>query len=141
MNQDERQRFLDGIKQNPLDGHLRCVFADWLEEHGEDDEALRQRQWLPAFTVLKYIVFPYIDEYPDEYLRTPILMYEGVMAEVNYWKWCVEGGDSPSFGNTTAQEKLQDVDARTEFWKAFTVITGIDPPDDIKDQECYHCAC
>lgn len=37
--------FLAALRENPYDGELREVYADWLEEHGFDDEALEQREW------------------------------------------------------------------------------------------------
>jgi uncharacterized protein (TIGR02996 family) len=36
---NERQAFLDHIIDNPEDDVARLVFADWLEEHGEEERA------------------------------------------------------------------------------------------------------
>lgn len=38
------QRFLDGIRAAPDDDLRRLVFADWLEEHGEEKRAVFVRQ-------------------------------------------------------------------------------------------------
>ena len=47
MNQDLKQilAFQKAIAENPYDRKTRLVFADWLEEHGLDDEAHEQRSW------------------------------------------------------------------------------------------------
>lgn len=41
----DRLRFEEAIAENPYDRATRLVYADWLEEHGHDDEALVQREW------------------------------------------------------------------------------------------------
>ena len=37
------RRFLDHLSQHPDDAGMRMVFADWLEETGQDRKATRQR--------------------------------------------------------------------------------------------------
>ncbi len=45
----EREAFLRAINELPWDDEsARLVFADWLDEHGEHDEADRQRRWLTS---------------------------------------------------------------------------------------------
>lgn len=39
--------FLKAIEANPGDTQLRLVFADWLDEHDEPDEAAAQRAFDP----------------------------------------------------------------------------------------------
>ncbi len=41
----EKEAFLTAIAEDRYDQQTRWVFADWLEEHGLDDEALVQRSW------------------------------------------------------------------------------------------------
>ena len=45
---NEREAFLEAIAANQDDTLIRLVFADWLDEHGEPEEAERQRQWPEA---------------------------------------------------------------------------------------------
>ena len=46
---DERQAFLDAIAAGPWDDEVtRLVYADWLDEHGEHEEADRQRKHIPV---------------------------------------------------------------------------------------------
>jgi uncharacterized protein (TIGR02996 family) len=42
---NERVAFLRAIAANEDDALVRLVYADWLEEHGEHEEAERQRKW------------------------------------------------------------------------------------------------
>ncbi len=46
MNQ--KQEFLDALARNPFDVDTLLVFADWLQEHGEDDTPYRRRAVEPA---------------------------------------------------------------------------------------------
>lgn len=44
-HEKESKCFLDWIAEDPEDRSRRPIYADWLEERGYDDEALRQRRW------------------------------------------------------------------------------------------------
>lgn len=44
----DRDRFLRALAENEDDTTLRVIFADWLDEHGEHEEADRQRKWPAA---------------------------------------------------------------------------------------------
>src|SRR5205814_1124014 len=46
MNQ--RNAFLKALAKNEDDTATRLVYADWLDEHGEHEEADRQRKWPAA---------------------------------------------------------------------------------------------
>jgi uncharacterized protein (TIGR02996 family) len=45
---NDREAFLRALKKNEDDTATRIIFADWLDEHGEHEEADRQRQWPAA---------------------------------------------------------------------------------------------
>ncbi len=45
----ERDAFEVLLKDNPQDWTTRLIYADWLEEHGFDDEAQRQREFKAAW--------------------------------------------------------------------------------------------
>lgn len=52
-NEQQRQAFEQALQANRCDVVTRGVYADWLEEHGYDDEALEQRrmtspEWVEA---------------------------------------------------------------------------------------------
>src|SRR5438270_247154 len=44
----ERQAFLKALKKNEDDVTTRMVYADWLDDRGEHEEADRQRKWPAA---------------------------------------------------------------------------------------------
>src|SRR5262245_9445707 len=44
----ERDAFLKVLSENEDDTTARLVFADWLDEHGEHEEADRHRKWPAA---------------------------------------------------------------------------------------------
>lgn len=44
----EYDKFLEALAKNPDDTPLRLVFADWLDEQGEHEEADRHRKWPAA---------------------------------------------------------------------------------------------
>jgi uncharacterized protein (TIGR02996 family) len=44
----DREVFLQALADNPDDVDVRLVFADWLDDHGEHEEADRQRKWPAA---------------------------------------------------------------------------------------------
>ena len=48
----ERQAFEDAIDKNPLDATNHGVYADWLDEHGEHEEAKFRRslsEWIRKY--------------------------------------------------------------------------------------------
>ena len=47
-NDPIRQDFLDALKKDEDDTGTRMVFANWLDEQGEHEEAERHRKWPTA---------------------------------------------------------------------------------------------
>lgn len=165
---DHRQYFLEAIEKAPMDEVARNIYADWLDEQGEVEEANRQRKFVPALGVLEKYANPdweetqpgyrekYIEKYgQDEWDEVwgksggpDPFPYEQLMREVEWWK---EGvlGKSPygsgtpwiGFGSNFAQDELRDEEKKQEFWEAFEVVTGIKAPVALKQQEWYKCAC
>lgn len=152
MREDEKA-MLAALKKTPLDEGLRLAYADWLDENDRPDEGQRQREWIKAFNYI--LQFTRTDEesweYDDEGEKIPdshTINYKGVMDEVEWWRSTVTGeytqyglGGSIGFGTTYAQDALQDAATRREFWRCFKVLTGVEAPEDLRNQEWYHCAC
>lgn len=42
---DQQQAFIQALKRNEDDLVTRLIYADWLEEHDQPEEAERMRQW------------------------------------------------------------------------------------------------
>lgn len=65
---DERQAFLAAIAAAPWDEELhRLVYADWLDERGEVEEADRQRRHVPAERWLRAFALRHRAKYFSDY--------------------------------------------------------------------------
>jgi uncharacterized protein (TIGR02996 family) len=149
MNQDV---FLRAIEAEPLNEAMRGVYADWLDENDQPEEAQRQREWVKAFHYLAQFTREHYDgwEYDDDGERIPgTLKYDfaKVMDEVGWWKESVTEGTayiqkgSIGFSTVYAQDELHDPEKRREFWRCFKVITGVEASEELRNQEWYRCAC
>ena len=79
---DMRQQFLDAIKADPYDLKTRKIFADWLDEFGDEkdaDLAAEQRAW----TREKQDAIVWLTEYA-QYLD---MSYEELIQEVVRIAW------------------------------------------------------
>lgn len=155
---EQERAFLDAIKASPLDHGLRMMYSDWLDENDRAEEAVRQRQWIDAYHVIKdYTREWYNCDYDEDGQEIPgsrKFDYDAVMDEVAEWENMIRNRGKEivynwgrytialSFSTNHAQEVLgESAENRAEFWKAFTVLTGLEPPADLKEQEWYSCAC
>ena len=134
---DDRQAFLAAIQADPLDDLVRCVFADWLDEHGEVEEATRQRQWVSAYEYLrKNFVNPYGEEEGEE---SP--GHAEVLAEIESWQRSLVEIGEICFGNTDAAENLYDPENHAEFYRTLEIVTGATILPETRERASFHCAC
>ncbi len=166
----DRERFLKALAKNEDDTSTRLVFADWLDEHGEYDEANRQRAWpeAKAWLVKFYsdsrrdqieTLNGYRREYPDEYEgRTSVEddfddpsdnyvnTFERMMEQATA---CILGSDrwggSEPFGRMIVYNSEWLCDAlrahHREFWTNACIYLGYPIPDDLDDKGHFSCAC
>lgn len=132
----ERQEFLDKINENPLDGVARDIFADWLDDQGEHEEANRQRayiasrQWLTDYACR---LNPYdIGTYDKKFKmggKTPDEVFEIMLSELQSGEIFAHGTDLHSLG------ELENPD---EFFRHSAIVLGyaVDP-----DNLYYGCSC
>lgn len=85
-----QEEFMAKIAENPLDELQRHVYADWLIEHDQPEEAERQRQWVPAEKWLRqYAMYhKHYDAHLGEDKVYEILIQEAKNGEIFY-----HGGD------------------------------------------------
>ena len=125
----EERAFLEAIRRDPLDRPTRLVFADWLEEHGRDDEAasyrrlredvLRADLWMRRFAL--EVRQPY-----QELIDAGHAMRSGEV-------WC--------FGSTKAQDELLDEPTRREFWENWSLLTSEEVSPETVEETNFRCAC
>jgi uncharacterized protein (TIGR02996 family) len=162
---DEKKQFLAYIEEEPLDEERRLVYADWLEERGEDEEAERQRQWIGShkwitdlcrrLTKAEYDKhMEYRNTYPDDYEDDPAeypedhITYDELMTIAN-----VAMGDThpdPALQQWTSpgQMNFWDKDGimeefqyyKQEFWSHWEIVTGRKGPES-EDDIYFRCAC
>jgi uncharacterized protein (TIGR02996 family) len=136
-----RDAFLNALAHNEDDTATRLVFADWLEEHGEHEEADRQRKWPAAKEWLARFCR---DHNPPPDHSDPIeqvISYEelietgrATIEEADEW-----GSHFFCFTNLTMCSALRD--NSREFWKNWSVVTGIPVPQDVQDKCDFTCGC
>ncbi len=128
----DRDAFLKSIEANPEDMAYRLIFADWLDEHGEHDEADRQRKYPEAKK--------WIEDAREQHNKQA-----GRYSKVTFDQFI-------AFGHAVSQiqavevaindDALEDIpnaiaDKIPDFWKAWAVVTGLPLPEKI-EEKCYY---
>ena len=133
----ERTAFLKALAENEDDTRVRLIYADWLDEHGEHEEADRQRKW-PAAKA--WLVQFCRDNNPSPDEEDP---YEWVISYaelIELGRGAVQGGHDFSCGNNMSMcDALRD--NYREFWRNWSVVTGIPLPPDLEEVSRFRCAC
>ena len=135
---NERDAFLAALEKDEDDTTTRLVFADWLDERGEHEEADRMRKWPAAKEWLVRLC---------EHNNSPDLEEECI---ISYEKLLELGRDAVQkadkeggFGLWVShnEEMGAALWANTrEFWTNWSIVTGIPVPPDA-DQRTYVCTC
>lgn len=115
--ESDRQAFLAAIESSPLDLAPRMVFADWLDEQGQYDEATEQRQW----TIERLKSRQWIIEFAGQYGFSFDDMMEGAKNGALY------GG-----------ENLEGEHVPDEFWDHYILVVGKIPDNRVS---FFRCAC
>lgn len=137
----ERNAFLEALAEDEDDTTTRLVYADWLDEHGEHEEADRQRRWPAA---KEWLVRFCRDNNPDAGAADPyerVIAYEELL-ELGRQAVAESGKDGLGFycGNNMTMCGALRGNSR-EFWKNWSVVTGIPLPPDAAGKSYFNCAC
>jgi uncharacterized protein (TIGR02996 family) len=137
---NERDGFLKLLTENEDDTTTRLVYADWLDDRGEHEEADRQRKW-PAAKEWLVRFCEANNHSPDEpdpyewvitYETLLELGQEGVGREDEWYGF--------SCGNNmTMCDALRENPG--EFWKNWSIVTGVPLPQDIEMKSGFSCGC
>ncbi len=127
----EREAFEAAIKKDRYDQTTRLVFADWLEEHGFDDEAVVQRKWTPKYQKSEDWLMEYAKDIAatDYYKGVGYYEYRSEIRTFSYEYLLVLAAEHLESGEETALIGLNGPDSREtmeEFWKHYRVVTGAD---------------
>ncbi len=118
--------FLKALRENPFDEDLHLVFADWLEERGEDDEASYHRTWTPE----RQQAEDFLDDYAAQCW---ISQEELIQAGHDY----LDKGNSFCIGVDTPGVVFQN---HEDFWRHFETLTGRSVP--VEQRVVFiRCAC
>ena len=135
---NERDGFLKALEENEDDTSIRLVYADWLDDHGEHEEADRQRKW-PAAKA--WLVRLCRDNNPDPDEEDPYEMVISYEDLIELGREAAERGEFGfSCGNNMSMCDALRADSR-EFWENWSIVTGIPVPPDVEDRSYYGCAC
>ena len=126
-----RDAFLKALAENEDDTTTRLVYADWLEEQGEHEEADRERKWPAA---KEWLV-----RFCKENWQYPEVFYKQL---IEFGRQAAKE-ESPSdrvyLDNENMWHALQA--NSQEFWKNWSVVTGVPVPLDVEDKSSFSCSC
>ncbi len=127
----ERDAFLAAINATAWDDELpRLVYADWLDENGEHEEADRQRRYMPAERWLMGFAGQIID-----YETFEPMTYEALISAATAFLQIGSYHDM-------YLDKLDEVnEQKEEFWKNFEIVTGLTVPDGSRERMFFACTC
>ncbi len=136
----ERDAFLKMLADDEDDTTTRLVYADWLDEHGEHEEADRMRKWPAAKEWL--VRFCEVNNPPDE--DDPDEWFISYETLLELARGAVKHPDRGRFGFSCANNLAMCDALRAdceEFWKNWSIVTGIPVPPDVEEKSYFTCAC
>ncbi len=128
---NERETFLKKLGENEDEIMTRLVYADWLDEQGEHEEADRQRKWRAAKG--------WLVQFAKESSGFEEVSYEGLL---EFGRKVVQD-ESTSGRIYIDNEAMWDgLKAQSrEFWENWSVVTGIPLPRSLGTKDFHHWAC
>jgi uncharacterized protein (TIGR02996 family) len=138
---DEREAFIEAIREKPRDLVTRKVFADWLDEHDEPELADHHRSWTEelydeAIEWMNELASQLsTDEFDD--VTIDQLIEAG-------WKYVRDGETSCVGGQGfTAEGLIAQRTIKEEYWKYWHVLADTieRPKSDYMDGKLFTCGC
>ena len=123
-----RQAFEEAIAQDRYDLGLRKVFADWLDDHGDPEEAAIQRAW----TKDKQDSICWLEDLAQH--MSGVHNWHGGVNNISYEEllaaarlYLEKGEMTPEYGALEWSNLLCDVEK--EFWGHYQRATGTEVPE------------
>lgn len=131
----EKIAFLKALKENKYDKTTRLVFADWLEDHGYDDEATLQREWTEKYQKA--------EDWLVDMSTSVEIPYETIIQAGFTYR------DSGEYfiqeGTESARNFMHAGDNRELYWNNWEIVTGErltdDDSDEYRDGMVFSCSC
>jgi uncharacterized protein (TIGR02996 family) len=135
----ERDAFLRKLDEDEDDTLTRLVYADWLDERGEHEEADRQRKWPAAKEWL--VRFCAEHNLPDAVSYEWFISYEQLL-ELGRDAVDQAGEGRCGFSCGTNETMCDALRAnRPTFWQNWSIVTGVPLPPDVENTGYFSCAC
>lgn len=129
----DREAFEAKIDEDPLDDVARKVYADWLDENGFPEEAIRQRDW----EAVKAASMEWIEEFATDISTDDGSYYSGEML-IKIAKRYVENGSTEYDNEASFDSDSLDWN---EFWKHYEIVMSKKvKPTEYADHP-FRCAC
>jgi uncharacterized protein (TIGR02996 family) len=126
-----RDAFLKALAENEDDIATRLVYADWLDEQGEHEEADRQRKW------------PAAKQWLVRFCKESFGYYEIPYEQL------IEFGCRVAKEGSTSKRVYMDNEAMwnalrdkgLEYWKYWSIVTGQPLPPALENKGFHHWQC
>lgn len=133
-----QEGFLKALEENEDDTATRLIYADWLDENNQPEEAARQRAWPEAKRWM--LEFVRENNYDAGYYECRNIDYNTL---IELARESIEGSyNYPGFScgnNETMCDALRN--NKETFWKNWSIITGIALPEGFIKACFFSCAC
>lgn len=166
---NEREAFLTALAENEDDETTRLVFADFLDEHDEPEEADRMRKWRASkqwmtdwVRSINYGKWEYDDD--GEYvldvdgsrvpaktdnLGDPHTLKDAIEAghaavQGKFYSWRTDAGSDYFHGYDMEEGdyiKVDGVRQAAEWFRHWSILTGVEVPGSVIESPPFCCAC
>lgn len=140
LKRTEVEGFLRTIRENPQDNTNRLVFADWLDDNGEPDLALKYRR---SYAELYQEIVDLCNRYdetrgyrtygrmdPDDLIQQALDCATGADATIH-----LGAAEDLTYALRERGEEW------AEFWRTVELLTGHVVHDDVRQHTGYRCGC